>query len=62
MVDVINESHENPANHHYVVTIDDMTGDAMACTCPHHTYHTADCKHMAASRPPLPISHSAPSL
>ena len=35
MVDVTNESHENPAANHYVVTLDDVAGDAIACTCPH---------------------------
>ncbi len=42
-----NESHENPTDHHYVVTLDDMTGDAIACTCPHHVHRNAFCKHMA---------------
>ncbi|GAA0236157.1 SWIM zinc finger family protein [Haladaptatus pallidirubidus] len=43
-----NESYENPAEHQYVVTLDDVTGDAMACTCPHHVHRSAFCKHMAA--------------
>ncbi|GAA0197410.1 hypothetical protein GCM10009000_008870 [Halobacterium noricense] len=44
MVDVTTESHENPANHQYTVSIDDVTNELMACTCPHHVF----CKHMAA--------------
>ncbi|WP_227773392.1 SWIM zinc finger family protein [Haladaptatus pallidirubidus] len=43
-----NESHENPADHHYVVTLDDGMGDAMACTCPHHVHRYAFCEHMPA--------------
>ena len=43
-----NESYKNSADHHYVVTLDDMTGDAMACTCPHHVHRSAFCKHMKA--------------
>ncbi|WP_231188298.1 SWIM zinc finger family protein [Haladaptatus sp. DYF46] len=46
LINVTNESHENPAEHHYVVTLDDVTGDAMACTCPHHVHRSAFCKHM----------------
>ncbi|WP_227777316.1 SWIM zinc finger family protein [Haladaptatus pallidirubidus] len=37
-----------PAEHHYVVTLDDVMGDAMACPCPHHVHRNAFCKHMAA--------------
>ncbi|WP_458190955.1 SWIM zinc finger family protein [Haladaptatus sp. NG-WS-4] len=48
MVDVTNESHDNPANHQYVVTVDDVTNELMACTCPHHVHRSAFCKHMAA--------------
>ncbi|WP_227377991.1 SWIM zinc finger family protein [Haladaptatus halobius] len=48
MVDVTNESHENPAEHQYTVSIDDVTNELMACTCPHHLHRTAFCKHMAA--------------
>lgn len=48
LIDVTNESHENPADHQYTVSIDDMTEDAMACTCPHHVHRSAFCKHMAA--------------
>ncbi|MFB9807332.1 SWIM zinc finger family protein [Haladaptatus pallidirubidus] len=48
MVEATNEIHENPADHHYVVTLDDVMGDAMACTCPHHVHRSAFCKHMAA--------------
>ncbi|WP_227377767.1 SWIM zinc finger family protein [Haladaptatus halobius] len=48
MVDVTNESHDNPAEHHYVVTLDDVTGELMTCTCPHHLHRNAYCKHMAA--------------
>ncbi|WP_227357318.1 SWIM zinc finger family protein [Haladaptatus salinisoli] len=48
MVDVTNESHDTPADHQYVVTLDDVTGEAMACTCPHHVHRSAFCKHMTA--------------
>jgi hypothetical protein len=48
LIQVTNTSHENPAEHQYVVTLDDVTGDAMACTCPHHVHRNAFCKHMAA--------------
>ncbi|MFH5800399.1 SWIM zinc finger family protein [Haladaptatus sp. CMAA 1911] len=48
MVEVTNESHENPAEHQYVVTLDDVTEELMACTCPHHVHRNAFCKHMAA--------------
>ncbi|WP_227379537.1 SWIM zinc finger family protein [Haladaptatus halobius] len=42
------ESHDNPAEHHYVVTLDDVTGDAIGCTYPHHVHRDAVCKHMTA--------------
>ncbi|MGA9403206.1 hypothetical protein [Haladaptatus sp.] len=48
LIDVTNESHANPAAHQYTVSIDDVTKDLMACTCPHHVHRTAFCKHMAA--------------
>ena len=48
MVEVTNESHENPAAHQYTVSIDDVTEELMACTCPHHVHRNAFCKHMAA--------------
>ncbi|WP_458191035.1 SWIM zinc finger family protein [Haladaptatus sp. NG-WS-4] len=47
-VEVTNESHENPAAHQYTVSIDDVTDELMACTCPHHVHRNAYCKHMAA--------------
>jgi hypothetical protein len=47
-VEVTNESHENPADHQYTVSIDGVTHERMACTCPHHIHCTAYCKHMAA--------------
>ncbi|WP_227380422.1 SWIM zinc finger family protein [Haladaptatus halobius] len=47
-MEVTNESHENPAEHQYVVSIDDVTDELMACTCPHHVHRNAFCKHMAA--------------
>ncbi|WP_227356106.1 SWIM zinc finger family protein [Haladaptatus salinisoli] len=31
-----------------MVSIDDVTEDLMACTCPHHVHRNAFCKHMAA--------------
>ncbi len=36
LVEVTNESHESPADHQYTVSIDDVTEDLMACTCPRH--------------------------
>ncbi|MFB9808010.1 SWIM zinc finger family protein [Haladaptatus pallidirubidus] len=48
LIEVTNESHENPADHQYVVTLDDVTDNVMACTCPHHVHRSAFCKHMAA--------------
>ncbi|SIR99058.1 hypothetical protein SAMN05421858_5041 [Haladaptatus litoreus] len=48
LTEVTNESHENPAEHQYVVSIDDVTEELMACTCPHHVHRNAFCKHMAA--------------
>jgi TFIIF-interacting CTD phosphatase-like protein len=48
LVEVTNESHENPADHQYVVSIDDVTDELMACTCPHHVHRNAFYKHMAA--------------
>ena len=44
LVDVTNESYENPAEHQYVVSLD----DAMACACPHYVHRNAFCKHRAA--------------
>ncbi len=29
-------------------TLDDVTDELMACTCPHHVHRNAFCKHMAA--------------
>ncbi|EFW91145.1 SWIM zinc finger domain protein [Haladaptatus paucihalophilus DX253] len=48
LLTVTNESHENPADHQYTVSIDDVTDELMACTCPHHAHRNAFCKHMAA--------------
>ncbi|WP_458210984.1 SWIM zinc finger family protein [Haladaptatus sp. NG-SE-30] len=48
LVEVTNESHENPAAHQYIVSIDDVTDELMACTCPHHVHRNAFCKHIAA--------------
>ena len=48
MVDVTNESYDKPADHQYTVSIDDVTEDLMACTCPHHVHRSAFCKHMTA--------------
>ncbi|MFH5802082.1 SWIM zinc finger family protein [Haladaptatus sp. CMAA 1911] len=48
MVEVTNESHENPAEHQYTVSIDDVTHELMTCTCPHHVHWNAFCKHMVA--------------
>ncbi|WP_435158391.1 SWIM zinc finger family protein [Haladaptatus sp. DFWS20] len=30
------------------MSIDDVTEELMACTCPHHVHRNAVCKHMAA--------------
>ncbi|WP_435158573.1 SWIM zinc finger family protein [Haladaptatus sp. DFWS20] len=48
LIEVTNESHENPAEHQYSVSIDDATEELVACTCPHHVHRNAYCKHMAA--------------
>jgi hypothetical protein len=48
LVEVTNESHENPKAHQYTVSIDDVIHELMACTCPHHLHRNAYCKHMAA--------------
>ncbi|WP_435158696.1 SWIM zinc finger family protein [Haladaptatus sp. DFWS20] len=48
LVEVTNESHENPEENQYTVSIDDVTEKLMACTCPHHVHRNAFCKHMAA--------------
>lgn len=48
MVEVTTESHDNPAAHQYVVTLDDVTGELLACTCLHYVHRNAFCKHMAA--------------
>ncbi|MFH5802094.1 hypothetical protein [Haladaptatus sp. CMAA 1911] len=47
-MNVTNGNHENPADHQYIVSIDDVTNELMACTCPHHVHRNAFCKHMAA--------------
>ncbi|GAA0236583.1 SWIM zinc finger family protein [Haladaptatus pallidirubidus] len=52
MVEVTNECHDNPADHQYIVTLDDVTEDLMACTCPHHVHRNAYCKHMVAVETP----------
>ncbi|WP_231188638.1 SWIM zinc finger family protein [Haladaptatus sp. DYF46] len=48
LLTVTNESYENPEDHQYTVSIDDVTEELMACTCPHHVHRNAFCKHMAA--------------
>ncbi|WP_266083071.1 SWIM zinc finger family protein [Haladaptatus caseinilyticus] len=48
LIEVTNESHENPEEHQYTVSIDDVTNELMACTCPHHVHRNAFCKHMPA--------------
>ncbi|WP_458190205.1 SWIM zinc finger family protein [Haladaptatus sp. NG-WS-4] len=48
LIEVTNENHEKPTEHQYVVSIDDVTDELMACTCPHHIHRNAYCKHMAA--------------
>jgi hypothetical protein len=48
LIKVTNESHKNPAAHQYTVSIDDVTHELMACTCPHHVHRDAYCKHMTA--------------
>ncbi len=39
---------QNPAEHQYVVFIDDMIDELIACICLHHVHRNAVCKHMAA--------------
>ncbi|WP_227377836.1 SWIM zinc finger family protein [Haladaptatus halobius] len=48
LIKFTNEGHENPADHQYTVSIDDVTDELMAYTCPHHVHPSAFCKHMAA--------------
>jgi hypothetical protein len=48
LIQVTSECHENSDDHQYVVSIDDVTNDLMACTCLHHVHWNAFCKHMAA--------------
>ncbi|ODR79250.1 hypothetical protein BG842_15665 [Haladaptatus sp. W1] len=45
---MVNKSHDKPVDHQYTVSIDDVTHELMACTCPHHVHRNAVCKHMAA--------------
>ena len=47
-IEVTTERHDKPADHQYTVSIDDVTDELMACTCPHHVHRNAFCKHMAA--------------
>ncbi|WP_227380236.1 SWIM zinc finger family protein [Haladaptatus halobius] len=46
LIEVTNESHDTPADHQYTVSIDDVTEDLMACTCPHHVHRHDFCKHI----------------
>jgi hypothetical protein len=48
LIDVTNQSHENPVEHQYTVSIDDVTDELMACTCPHQVHRDACSKHIAA--------------
>jgi hypothetical protein len=48
LIQVINDSHENLADHQYTVSIDNVTDELMACTCPHPVHRNTFCKHMAA--------------
>ncbi|WP_232423925.1 lamin tail domain-containing protein [Haladaptatus paucihalophilus] len=48
LIDITNESYENPTAHQYTVSTDDVTDELMACTCPHHVHRNAFCKHIAA--------------
>ena len=41
MVGVTTESHENPAAYQYVVTLDVVTNELMASTCPHYVDRNA---------------------
>jgi hypothetical protein len=36
LIDVTNESHKNPEDHQYIVSIDDVTNKLMAYTYLHH--------------------------
>ncbi|WP_190303823.1 hypothetical protein [Haladaptatus sp. R4] len=40
LIEVTNESHENPT-HQYTVSIDDVTEELIACTCPNHAHRNA---------------------
>ncbi|MCO8256581.1 SWIM zinc finger family protein [Haladaptatus sp. AB618] len=41
LIDVIIGGNEHPADNHYRTSIDDVTHELMACTCPHHVHRTA---------------------
>jgi hypothetical protein len=61
-IDVTNETHEKPAEHQYTVSIDDVTDDLMACTCPHHVHRNAFCKTWPSSKTQLTTGRLRPSL
>jgi hypothetical protein len=39
LIHATNESHENPADHQYTVSIDDVAEELMACMCLQHSLH-----------------------
>jgi predicted nucleic acid-binding Zn finger protein len=45
---VVNFSRPDLSEHRYIVATDDATTHAIYCTCPHHRYRDATCKHMRA--------------
>lgn len=47
-IEVTNESHENPDDHQYLVSLDDRLEDG--CTCEAAQYFEEDCKHRRAAR------------
>jgi len=45
---VVNFSRADLSEHQYIVATDDASTHAIYCTCPHHRYRGATCKHMRA--------------
>lgn len=48
MFSVVNFSKGDLTEHRYIVSTDDAVTHAIYCTCPHHKYRGATCKHMRA--------------
>ncbi|WP_435156320.1 hypothetical protein [Haladaptatus sp. DFWS20] len=47
------ESHDNAAEYHYVVTVDDVTDDTIVYICTYHIHRIAICKNMVAVEKPI---------